>query len=447
MKIKQNNHTQFLLVVCALASSMTTWCQTWETILDLQDPGDSDAQGAALLIDPYSNESAPSRLYLGGKVGPQASVLIFDQITVTYTQQEVSDAFRVNRIGFNPFSRDLFAATLSYAIPTGRWQVDKQANGGLDWNLADTSSTGEANGFAADDQGNIFVSGHAVDAGSRDHWIVRKSADNGQSWTTVDDDLNAVAGKIHFVPGTNGGLFVVGYQINGSGDNHTYAWLIRRSRDGGATWVTVHNYAGGGNVGAQAITSDAQGTIYVAGWGTPQVVKGSTDGGDTWQTIHTNPAGTEVNDMAVDSAGNLWLVGGSFGWFVLRRDSSGVWQPMEFLGPNSSDINLSSGQGIAIDRAGNVFVTGYIRDDVTLPFRWVLFRRLSDKPVLRTAVSGQNLVLSWPASYQGFMLQSGTTLVNGGDWQDSNLTPTVIGNQNVVNVGATNAAGFFRLRN
>jgi hypothetical protein len=120
---------------------------------------------------------------------------------------------------------------------------------------------------------------------------------------------------------------------------------------------------------------------------------------------------------------------------------------MEFLGPTSSDINLSSGQGIAADRAGNVFVTGYIRDDITLPFRWVLFRRLSDTPVLGTAVLGQNLVLSWPAFYQGFILQSATTLVNGGDWQDSNLTPTVIGDQNVVNVSAANATGFFRLRN
>ena len=45
-----------------------------------------------------------------------------------------------------------------------------------------------------------------------------------------------------------------------------------------------------------------------------------------------------------------------------------------------------------------------------------------------------------------FVLQSATTLANGGDWQDSSLAPAIIGNQNIVNVNTTNTAAFFRLR-
>jgi len=42
--------------------------------------------------------------------------------------------------------------------------------------------------------------------------------------------------------------------------------------------------------------------------------------------------------------------------------------------------------------------------------------------------------------------QSGLALANGGNWQDSNLTPIIVGDQNVVTVNPTGASGFFRLR-
>jgi hypothetical protein len=76
----------------------------------------------------------------------------------------------------------------------------------------------------------------------------------------------------------------------------------------------------------------------------------------------------------------------------------------------------------------------------------VVFTRLRDTLFLTTTTSGQKVTLSWSASYQGFVLKSATTVVNGGDWRDSDLTTTTVGDQNVVNLRTTNAAGFFRLR-
>jgi hypothetical protein len=40
---------------------------------------------------------------------------------------------------------------------------------------------------------------------------------------------------------------------------------------------------------------------------------------------------------------------------------------------------------------------------------------------------------------------SASTLANGGDRQDSSLTPTVLGDQNLLTVDTTGSAGFFRL--
>lgn len=57
-----------------------------------------------------------------------------------------------------------------------------------------------------------------------------------------------------------------------------------------------------------------------------------------------------------------------------------------------------------------------------------------------------SITLSWSTNSIGFVLQTATTLANGGDWQDSSLTSSIVGNQNVVSVDMTSSAGFFRLR-
>jgi hypothetical protein len=63
-----------------------------------------------------------------------------------------------------------------------------------------------------------------------------------------------------------------------------------------------------------------------------------------------------------------------------------------------------------------------------------------------TATFGGGLTLSWSADLAGFVLQSATTLANGGDWQDSSLTSTVANGQKSVTVPPTGSRGFFRLR-
>ena len=65
---------------------------------------------------------------------------------------------------------------------------------------------------------------------------------------------------------------------------------------------------------------------------------------------------------------------------------------------------------------------------------------------LGIASVGSNLVLTWPAGATGYVLQSATTLANGGDWQDSTLIPNQTNAQNSVSIKASSAVGFFRLR-
>jgi hypothetical protein len=66
-------------------------------------------------------------------------------------------------------------------------------------------------------------------------------------------------------------------------------------------------------------------------------------------------------------------------------------------------------------------------------------------PQLTLALSGTNVILTWPSDATGFVLESASTLADGGDWQDFPTAPTEIDGQNVVTITATGPGSFFRL--
>ena len=140
----------------------------------------------------------------------------------------------------------------------------------------------------------------------------------------------------------------------------------------------------------------------------------------------------------------MFVVGSNGRWVVRSSSDAGTnWV-------TSDDFQLtpeSSAQALAAcsDAAGNVFVAGYNLIG-GVGSSWVVRKLVASQPALAVSLSASQLKLSWPTNATGFVLQSATTLANGGDWQDSGLTPSIVGNQNLVSVETTITAGFFRLR-
>jgi hypothetical protein len=64
---------------------------------------------------------------------------------------------------------------------------------------------------------------------------------------------------------------------------------------------------------------------------------------------------------------------------------------------------------------------------------------------LGLGMASNNAVLSWPAYYGDFTLQSATNLQDPNDWSDVPVTPVVVGTQLVVSNLMTNARTFYRL--
>jgi hypothetical protein len=164
-----------------------------------------------------------------------------------------------------------YSTVVSKRSSSQAWTVRRSLDGGATWTTVDAyqASSGYsavAYGASADALGNIYVVGRAFapyKSSSIGHWQVRKSANGGASWTTVDDYQLFTSGNqvaLGFAADSNGNLFVAGWASAGSGIG-PYYWILRESLGGTGAWTTVDNIAGM----AHAVAADNLGHIFVGG--------------------------------------------------------------------------------------------------------------------------------------------------------------------------------------
>lgn len=149
---------------------------------------------------------------------------------------------------------------------------------------------------------------------------------------------------------------------------------VKYNSAGVRQWAKRYNFSGNDET-ASAMALDGSGNLYVTG---------SSDGGTTaydYATIKYSPNGARqwvarynnmdnnsdfANDIAVDSAGNAYVTGGSrfddtdYDIVTIKYDSAGVLQwGVRSIGPGILPGYMDDvGRFIALDAAGNVCVTG-----------------------------------------------------------------------------------------
>ncbi len=185
----------------------------------------------------------------------------------------------------------------------------------------------------------------------------------------------------------SGNVYVAGYSYAGWGKpinlhaGGSDAFIAKLNSNGVRQW---HTFMGSslGDVG-NGIAVDGSGNVYVVGfsietWGLPVnahagsydvfVAKLNSSGGRIWHTFMGSSLADSGNGIAVDGSGNVYVVGESYAtWgtpviayagggdaFAAILDSSGVLQFNTFMGSPSTD----HGKGIAVDGSGNVYVVG-----------------------------------------------------------------------------------------
>jgi len=261
----------------------------------------------------------------------------------------------------------LFATTLSAQV-TEEWvaRYDGPA-----------SSDDYAIAIAIDDAGNVYVTGWSYGSGTnRDYATVRYNSAGTEQWVARydgpgngDDYACAIA-----VDGS-GNVYVTG-DSNGSSGYYDYA-TVKYSSAGIEQWVARYNGPGNAWDYATSIALDDAGNVYVTG-----VSDGSGTEDYDYATVKYNPAGVQewvaryngpgdsddnATSIAVDGSGNVYVTGSSWGSSTFRDYATVKYSPsgvQEWVARYDGPWNNWDGDAalaIALDDAGNVYVTGYSR--------------------------------------------------------------------------------------
>lgn len=84
-----------------------------------------------------------------------------------------------------------------------------------------------------------------------------------------------------------------------------------------------------------------------------------------------------------------------------------------------------------------------ITDELRVGFSWASVTPVTEKPTVTIRRSASDVIVSWPASHSGFMLESSATLPDG--WAPVNEPVVLEGDNNTVTIEASEARAFFRL--
>ncbi len=254
-------------------------------------------------------------------------------------------------------------ATVKYdALGVEQWvaKYDGPANGG-DY----------ANAIAFDNAGNIYVTGASGGSGTwLDYATVKYDSLGVEQWVTrYNGPDNGWDGATAIALDNAGNIYVTGESV-GSGDYYDYA-TVKYDALGVEQWVARYNGPGSNTDEAHAIAVDNAGNIYVTGesygFGTANdyaTVKYDALGVEQWVARYNGPGSGEddANVIAVDNAGNIYVTGHSYGsgtdydYATVKYDSLGVEQWVaRYHGPGNG---WDMANAIALDDAGNVYVTG-----------------------------------------------------------------------------------------
>ncbi|MBA7519178.1 hypothetical protein ES705_11253 [subsurface metagenome] len=227
-------------------------------------------------------------------------------------------------------------------------------------------------GIAVDGSGNVYVTGSEyVDGQDSNIWVRKYDTDGDVIWTrTYNGTASDYDRGYGIAVDGSGNVYVAGYEsVTGEQRN---IWVRKYDSDGNEVWTRSYNGTADGDDRGNGIAIDGAGNVYVTGyefvtgeWENIWVGKYDSDGEEVWTRTHDGPANDEDEgyDIAVDGSGNVYVTGYEYydaieelNIWVRKYNSGGdeVWTKTYNGIANDDD----EGYGIAVDKSGNVYVTG-----------------------------------------------------------------------------------------
>jgi hypothetical protein len=248
------------------------------------------------------------------------------------------------------------------------WEADYYAtikydsNGNKLWvAIYDGPGSDSALAIAMDSSGNVYVTGSSdgdyatikYDPNGNELWVARYNGPGNGDDSAVAVTVDA-AGNV-YVTGSSMGL--------GTGDDFATA---KYDSEGKELWVARYNGPGNGDDSAVAIAVDGTGDVYVTGSSLGldtstdyATVKYDSEGKELWVARYNGPDNNydTPSGLAVDIEDNVYVTGQSGGDYITAKyDSNGnqLWT-VQYNGPGDGvDYALA----IAVNHMGMVYVTG-----------------------------------------------------------------------------------------
>jgi hypothetical protein len=260
-------------------------------------------------------------------------------------------------------------------------------------------------GVAIDSGGNIYVTGYTgggldgnTSAGGNDIFLIKYDSAANKQWTrqlgTAGDDV-----ALGVAADNSGNIYVTGYTAGGL-DGNTYAggahdiFLVKYDSAGNKQWTrqlgTPYDEWGVG------VAVDKNGYVYVTGLTGGDLDGNTSAGGSDIFLVKYDSAGNKqwtrqmgsansdgASGVAVDTNGNIYMTGYTYGdldgntnagsltpdIFLIKYDSAGNKQWTRQLG----NIRDDKGLGVAVDSTGNIYVTGLTGGGLAagwIPYQW-----------------------------------------------------------------------------
>lgn len=362
-----------------------------------------DAAGNVVVTGSSSGENLYD--YLTIKYSASGSQLWSARYNGPANQDDLASSVAVDATGNVVVTGTSYHGNTRYDYATVRYSASGQLLWQVQYNGA-TNGDDLPTDVALDAAGNAYVTGTTYTSTQSDYATLKYDAATGQQqWVAL---YNAPANSYDLVRGlavdAAGNVAITGTSDNGR--EYDYA-TVKYTSNGQQEWTQRYNGAASGYDEATAVALDAAGNVVVTGYA--ETVRSNWDcitfkyaasgGQPLWQAQYNGPDGgyDEARDVAVDKAGNVAVTGRSFtgsGQSELATiHYSSVGQQRWASRYHSPGTGDEAPTCLAVDAAGNVTVAGYA------PGRSATD---TDHAVGKfAAATGQSL---WQARYTGFRI-------------------------------------------